>query len=165
MSFFTIPWKLPAGAFFGTAQGRTLDCALDEMESAERLTVWHVTEEQEHFLFRSETAARDYVSTRLLDIGERATLGQCRHALGEYWFWKSIEREDYPSYSGHITIWPHTEQEEDHRQARIEWEYNAACTEALRLFASENNRRVFGAQHWSDFLNAHARRRFQESQR
>jgi hypothetical protein len=157
--FHTIYWQLPSRAFYGTAQGRNLDSALDALTPDQRLQVWHVTEPQEHFLFHGDQSAREYVAARLSEIGSRAQSGTCRREGGQHWHWQNDDECAAPTDAGHITIWPHTETQEADRQARLTRQFEGACVQAQRLYDNEGQRRAMSAADWTGFLNPAAQRR------
>ena len=161
--FDIIDWKLPQGAFYGTAQGRNLDAAMDKLTPEERLTVWHVTSPGEHLLFRREADARAYFTAELAAVAGQPLYGletpavpergQCRYAQGEHWKWsRTNSLGDF--VTGHITLWRHTETEEATRQARMESAFQAAAGDARKLFARPGQREFNGAAQWTEFLNA-----------
>lgn len=158
--FMTIRWELPLHAFYGTAQGRALDAALDALAPDRRLQVWHVTVPQDHFLFHNEEDARAFVRSLLLK-NRSFKGGRCRYEGGEHFSWPA-GHAGAPLSEGHVTLWPHTEALESQRQRAIQAQFEAACAQARRLFDNPGQRSALGATHWADFLNAKSRARLTE---
>ena len=147
MNTWLVEWQLPNKAFYGTAQGRTLDSALDAIPADERCTVWHLTIPGDHFLFRNEADTRAFLQTYIDRNGLKRDLGKA----------ETYSTQD-PSYdTQRARIWQHTTEEECARNKRIKDAFDAVCAEARKSFENVVVREAYNFTSWTDFLNPAAK--------